>query len=269
MNQGGTSYFLEITFFILNQNSFLLFLSRKPDCSNALLTAHHVQNFVVITLLWLSWAQNKWCAIEIELLMQTHWCNGSQVGIGKSHLRDDVIKWKHFPCYWPFVRGIHQSPVNFPHKGQSLGALMFSLMCAWINGWVNNREAAQIAKFMGPTWVLSAPGGPHVSPMNIAIRVVNWNAMAPIKMSGTHFTKDVWAHDWNLVKILFDMIRTWKFQSLRSEICTCADSSAVVPFAKLWPDQIIIIKKVHQDLVKNCGNQMIQIQLQQIMISTG
>ena len=23
---------------------------------------------------------------------------------------DDVIKWKHFPCYWPFVRGIHRSP---------------------------------------------------------------------------------------------------------------------------------------------------------------
>ena len=25
---------------------------------------------------------------------------------------DDVIKWKHFPHYWPFVRGIHRSPVN-------------------------------------------------------------------------------------------------------------------------------------------------------------
>ena len=22
---------------------------------------------------------------------------------------DDVIKWKHFPRYWPFVRGIHWS----------------------------------------------------------------------------------------------------------------------------------------------------------------
>ena len=26
---------------------------------------------------------------------------------------------------------------------------------------------------MGPTWVLSAPGGPHVGPVNLAIRVVN------------------------------------------------------------------------------------------------
>ena len=54
---------------------------------------------------------------------------------------DDVIKWKHFPRYWPFVRGIHRSPVNSPHKGQWRGALMFSLICARINDWVNNREA--------------------------------------------------------------------------------------------------------------------------------
>ena len=30
---------------------------------------------------------------------------------------DDVIKWKHFPRYWPFVRGIHRSPVTSQHKG--------------------------------------------------------------------------------------------------------------------------------------------------------
>ena len=28
---------------------------------------------------------------------------------------DDVIKWKHFPRNWPFVRGIHRTPVNSPH----------------------------------------------------------------------------------------------------------------------------------------------------------
>ena len=32
-------------------------------------------------------------------------------------MHDDVIEWKHFPRYWPFVRGIHLSPVNSPHKG--------------------------------------------------------------------------------------------------------------------------------------------------------
>ena len=42
---------------------------------------------------------------------------------------DDVIKWKHFPRYWPFVRRILRSPVNSPHKGQWREALMFSLIC--------------------------------------------------------------------------------------------------------------------------------------------
>ena len=51
---------------------------------------------------------------------------------------DDVIKWKHFPRYWPFVRGIHRSPVNSQHNGQWRGSLMFSLICPRINDWVNN-----------------------------------------------------------------------------------------------------------------------------------
>ena len=60
---------------------------------------------------------------------------------------DDVIKWKHFPRYWPFVRGIHRSPVKSPHKGQWRGALMFSLICVWINNWVNNREAGDLRRY--------------------------------------------------------------------------------------------------------------------------
>ena len=60
---------------------------------------------------------------------------------------DDVIKWKHFPHYWTFVRGIHRSPVNSPHKGQWRGALMFSLVCVSINGWVNNRDAGDLRRY--------------------------------------------------------------------------------------------------------------------------
>ena len=67
-----------------------------------------------------------------------HWCITGAY--------DDVMKWKHFPRYWPFVRGIQRSPVNSPHKGQWRGALMFSLICAWINGCVNNREAVDLRR---------------------------------------------------------------------------------------------------------------------------
>ena len=61
------------------------------------------------------------------------------LGMFSNH--DGVIKWKHFPRNWPFVRGIHRSPVNSPHKGQWRGALRFSLIWAWINDWVNNRKS--------------------------------------------------------------------------------------------------------------------------------
>ena len=46
---------------------------------------------------------------------------------------DDVIQWKHFPRYWPFVRGIHRSP----------------LICARINSWVNNGEAGDLRRHRG------------------------------------------------------------------------------------------------------------------------
>ena len=63
---------------------------------------------------------------------------------------NDVIKWKHFLRYWPFVRRIHWSPVNSPHKGQWRRTLMFSLICARISGWVNSGEAGETLSH--PLW---------------------------------------------------------------------------------------------------------------------
>ena len=59
--------------------------------------------------------------------------------LGHQTFHDDVIKWKHVPRYWPVVWGIHRSPVNSPYRGPWRGALMLTLICARINGWVNNR----------------------------------------------------------------------------------------------------------------------------------
>ena len=59
---------------------------------------------------------------------------------------DDVINGKHVKRNWPFVWGIHRSPVNSPHKGQWRGALMFSLICAWIHGRANNGEAGDLRR---------------------------------------------------------------------------------------------------------------------------
>ena len=69
---------------------------------------------------------------------QLPWCNYCV------YYHDDVIKWKYFPCYWPCVRRIHRSPVNYPHKGQWRVALMFSLICT---GCSNNRYAGDSRRY--------------------------------------------------------------------------------------------------------------------------
>ena len=67
-------------------------------------------------------------------------------GAVNTGFHDDVIKRKHFPRNWPFVRGIHRGPVNSPHKGQWGEALVFPLICVWINGWENNRGAGDFRR---------------------------------------------------------------------------------------------------------------------------
>ena len=100
--------------------------------------------------------------------------------------------WRHemenLPRYWPFVRGIHWSPVNFSNKGHWRGALVFSLICAWINGSINNGEAVDlihhcahydstvmplIARFMGSTW-----GPPEFCRPQIGSMLAPWTLLS-------------------------------------------------------------------------------------------
>ena len=58
------------------------------------------------TSLW--WIEAVACFVKLFIM----W-NVNQI----VSIHDDVIKWKPFPRYWPFVRRIHRWPVNSPHKG--------------------------------------------------------------------------------------------------------------------------------------------------------
>ena len=93
------------------------------------------------TPLRLLWRQCNDCTVHFKVC--SFFC------LRHARFHDDVIKWKHFPRNWPFVRRIHRSPVNSPHKGQWRGALMFTLICVWINGWVNDREAGDLRRYHG------------------------------------------------------------------------------------------------------------------------
>ena len=88
----------------------------------------------------LSWVELKKCILYMPKIRMGRVC----CILLRPH--DDVIKGKHFPRYWPFVLGIHRSPMNSAHTGQWRWALMASLICAWINGWVNNREAGDLRR---------------------------------------------------------------------------------------------------------------------------
>ena len=61
--------------------------------------------------------------------------------------------WSHqmesFSALLSFCAGNSPVPVNSSHKGQWRGALMFSLICASINDWVNNREAGKLRRHRG------------------------------------------------------------------------------------------------------------------------
>ena len=123
------------------------------ECNSATLRnySHYHWHFHLCTLrsisgkphqnwLWLRGTQNYRNTVinKIQVLV------GDGARNDKTLHHDDVIKWKHFSRYWPFVRGIHRSPVNSPHKGQWRGALMFYLFSLWINIWVNNREIGDL-----------------------------------------------------------------------------------------------------------------------------
>ena len=149
------------------------------------------------------WMSTEWNLLRIWITMEKSFVKWARGPIMAYH--DDVIKWKHFPRYWPFVRGIHRSPVNFPHKGQWHGALMFSLICVWINDWVNNREAGDLRRYRADydiivmTWLdqnLTPPATCHVLIFSVKrafeLKVIwtNIQPSMPQSLRGAHITTD-------------------------------------------------------------------------------
>ena len=105
-----------------NHPSFFLLHYNKDEFP----TYHSPQNLLLNYCRTCEWCLIKWF-YYITGWFEHKWARCKYQGQGQviTVHHDDVIKWKHFPRNWPFVRGIHRSPVNSPHKGQCRGALMF------------------------------------------------------------------------------------------------------------------------------------------------
>ena len=66
----------------------------------------------LVLLSWYPGTKSYLCNSGTPQTKSRFWVSSSS----KLCLHDDVIKWKPLPRYWPFVRGIHRSPVNSPHN---------------------------------------------------------------------------------------------------------------------------------------------------------
>ena len=159
-------------------------------------------------------------------VMMVIWCCHTLTGLlihgALPHVpdvHDDVIKWKHFPYYWSFVQGIHRPPVNSPHKGQWRGALMFSLICVWINGWVNNHEVGDLRC--------------HRAHYDVIVRSRNCTYISLI-------SEDVL---WNkFVSISCEFVLSWmpqKWQNILDDRTTMVQVNGLVPsdhyLSQCWP----------------------------------
>ena len=79
-----------------------------------------------------------------------------QFGFRKNHSSSMALAilletwWRHqmetVSALLAICAGNSPVPGEFPHKGQWRGALMFSLIWARINGWVNNPEAGDLRR---------------------------------------------------------------------------------------------------------------------------
>ena len=92
--------------------------------------------------------------------------------------------WRHqmetFSALLAFCAENSPVPVNSPHKGQWRGALMFSLICTWINNWVNNAEAGDLRRHRAHCDVSVMSWGrfqsEYSSPVYCKQRLIQWNS---------------------------------------------------------------------------------------------
>ena len=113
------------------------------------------------------------------------------------NMHDDVIKWKHFLRYWPFVGGSNRSPVDSSHKGQWRSALMFSLIYPWTNGSANNQDAGDLmyhrAHYDGTEmfWPGVCTVHPFYCMLQVFYHILFWEMSG---MTQIKFTVNVWIH---------------------------------------------------------------------------
>ena len=115
--------------------------------------------------------------------------------------------WRHqmesFSALLALCAGNSPVPVNSPHKGQWRGALMFSLICAWINHWVNNREGGVLRRHRGYYDVNVMNWKFFIIPMEPRDDTVRCNAIfRTLHRPQTALAGELWGVCWNISKTI-------------------------------------------------------------------
>ena len=130
---------------------------------------------------------------------------------------------------------------NSPHKGQWRGALIFSLICARINGWVNNVKL-----------VIKTPSCPLWRPCNVIVEVVILNTEYFMYFYVMNCSPLPTADPWRYMPIFFNRkmyhSATYRFQEITGHNSSCTVSKRLDTFGKTMAN---VIGKISFSIVAN------------------
>ena len=163
----------------------------------------HVQDFAM-TNSFVIWP-GKWSLVEFQLWSQpiftTFWCFGVILTSPATELIVPQLDRANSkgnikaPCYWPFIRGVHQSSVGARHK-RPVKQTAFTYHSVILK---QSPDSKVYGTNMEPIWGRQDPVGPHVGPMNLAI----WVCALSFDMVVLYHTFDMkWL-------TLFDLLSRW------------------------------------------------------------
>ena len=94
------------------------------------------------------------CRKPLQTVMMRAICMGDNnhediaaIWAGMTRIWKPIMMTSSMEIFFALLAICAGNPVNSPHKGQWRGALMFSMICVWINDWANNREAGDLRRY--------------------------------------------------------------------------------------------------------------------------
>ena len=160
-------------------------------------------------------------------------------------LHDDVIKWKHFPRYWPFVQDIHRSPVNSPQRPvtRSFDAFFDLRLNKQLSkqpwGWWFETPSGSLWRHCNVNILIIAPRAPTArQPLhlkcssNIILRCLYSDAMlitcSPYFKNCLLWSRRSKMHNISLICIHFQPPCETPIKNSFSKFCSCSSVSATI-----------------------------------------